>query len=142
MKEQMHTIDKKDRDSLQEVIELSILFDFYGELLTEHKRHIFEDYICNDLSLGEIAEIEGISRQGVHDIIKRCSAELRTYEEKLQLYRKFEEAKKRITQIQKLTNELLRTDSTDSSISDNTRNNYQTILQSINEITDHILKEL
>ncbi len=143
MKEQKHTIDKDSRDSLREVVELSLLFDFYGELLSEHKRHIFEDYICNDLSLSEIAEVEGISRQGVHDIIKRCSIELRNYEEKLRLHSKFEEAKSRIIQIQNITGELLNKDNSLSMISEEKEaSDYQDKLQTINEITDRILKEL
>lgn len=43
-----------------------------GELLTDHQRHVYEDVVFNDMSLSEIAEEQGISRQGVHDLIKRC----------------------------------------------------------------------
>ncbi len=76
-------------DKLDEIVQLSILYDFYGDLLSEHKKQIFEDYVLNDLSLSEIAQEQGISRQGVHDIVKRCSAELKEYEAKLSLIRKF-----------------------------------------------------
>ena len=48
------------------------LYDFYGELLTEHQRDIYEEFVLDDLSLSEIAQEEGISRQGVHDLVKRC----------------------------------------------------------------------
>ncbi|MCR5153275.1 MAG: DNA-binding protein, partial [Lachnospiraceae bacterium] len=54
-------------------------------LLTESKRRIFENYILNDLSLSEIADLEGMTRQGVHDTVKRCIAQFKTYEEKLRL---------------------------------------------------------
>ena len=64
-------------EKLKEVYELSILYDFYGELLGDHKKQIFEDYVLNDLSLAEIADNAGISRQGVHDIIRRCTKALR-----------------------------------------------------------------
>ena len=57
----------------EEKIEQAYLYDFYGELLNEHQRRIYEDFVFNDLSLGEIANEEGISRQGVHDMIKRCT---------------------------------------------------------------------
>ena len=67
-------------EKLKEVYELSILYDFYGELLGDHKKQIFEDYVLNDLSLAEIADNAGISRQGVHDIIRRCTKALRGYE--------------------------------------------------------------
>ena len=69
------------------------MYDFYGELLTEHQRSIYEDAVCNDLSLGEIAQDRGISRQGVHDLIRRCDKILREYESKLRLVEKFMNAR-------------------------------------------------
>ncbi|MBO6215418.1 MAG: winged helix-turn-helix transcriptional regulator [Lachnospiraceae bacterium] len=65
------------------------LFDFYGELLSEHQREIYEAYACEDLSLAEIAETVGISRQGVSDQIRRCTHMMEGYEEKLGLIRRF-----------------------------------------------------
>ena len=76
-------------EEVNELLELAMLYDFYGELLKEHNKQIFEDYILNDLSLSEIADAEGITRQGVHDVVKRCSKQLRGYEEKLHLVEKF-----------------------------------------------------
>lgn len=87
-------------ESMEEIVELSLLFDFYGELLGEHKKMIFEDYVLNDLSLAEIAEEAGISRQGVHDIIKRCTKQLREYEASLHLAEKFHSAKERVSEIE------------------------------------------
>ncbi len=66
-----------------------LLYDFYGELLTDHQRHVYEDVVFNDMSLSEIAEEQGISRQGVHDLIKRCDRILAGYEEKLRMVEKF-----------------------------------------------------
>lgn len=83
-------------------VEQAYLYDFYGELLNEHQRRIYEDFIFNDLSLGEIASCEGISRQGVHDMVKRCSKILEGYEEKLHLVQKFMDAKKSVEQIHEL----------------------------------------
>ena len=65
---------------MEKIVEQGLLYDFYGELLTEHQRKIYEDAVYNDLSLSEIAEMQGISRQGVHDLIKRCSRILEGYE--------------------------------------------------------------
>ena len=84
---------------IDDIYELSLLYDFYGSLLKEQKREIFEDYVLNDLSLGEIAEERGISRQGVHDSIKRCSKELYEYEEKLKLIERFNQIKEKIGEI-------------------------------------------
>ena len=89
-------------ESFEEIVELSLLFDFYGEMLGEHKKQIFEDYVLNDLSLAEIAEEEGISRQGVHDIVKRCTKQLREYEEALHLVEKFQNMKSKLTEASEL----------------------------------------
>lgn len=61
---------------------LSLLFDYYGDLLTEKQRTCFDLYYNQDLSLGEIAQEAGISRQGVHDSLSRAETALRTMEEK------------------------------------------------------------
>lgn len=91
---------------MDNIVELSMLYDFYGALLKEHKREIFEDYILNDYSLSEIAAEKGMTRQGVYDIIKRSSKELRLYEEKLSLVHKFQKTKDMVNQIQTLAREL------------------------------------
>jgi predicted DNA-binding protein YlxM (UPF0122 family) len=83
-----------------------MLYDFYGELLTPHQKKIYEDAVVNDLSLSEIANEQGISRQGVHDIIKRCDKALAEYEEKLHLVEKFARIKHMISQINLLTDDV------------------------------------
>ncbi len=89
-------------EEVSELLELAMLYDFYGELLKEHNKRVFEDYILNDFSLSEIADTEGITRQGVHDIVKRCSKQLRGYEAKLHLVEKFNKTKKCVERIQEL----------------------------------------
>lgn len=76
--------------SVEKVIEQSLLYDYYGELLTAHQRKIYEAAVFEDLSLGEIAEETGISRQGVYDLLKRCDAKLEQYEASLHLLKKHE----------------------------------------------------
>ena len=80
-----------------------MLYDFYGELLTEHQKKIYEDVVINDFSLSEIANEQGISRQGVHDLIKRCDKILLDYEEKLHLVERFSNIKQKIQEIDRLT---------------------------------------
>ncbi len=75
--------------SVEKVVEQSLLYDFYGELLTEHQQRIYEAALFEDYSLGEIAGEEGISRQGVHDLLRRCDRKLRGYEAKLHLVERF-----------------------------------------------------
>ncbi len=116
-------------DKLKEKVELSILFDFYGELLKNHNKHIFEDYVLNDLSLSEIAEEQGISRQGVYDIVKRCSKQLKECEEKLNLVKKFEETKEKVNRIKELTQEIK-------------LSGEKTCLEEIIKLSDSILQDL
>ena len=96
-------------DDMEKIARQGILYDFYGALLTEHQRQIYEDIVLYDLSLSEIAQERGISRQGVHDLVKRCDRILEGYEEKLHLVEKFEETKKLAREIQSLTRELAET---------------------------------
>ena len=77
---------------MEKIVEQTLLYDFYGELLTDHQKEIYEDAVFNDLSLSEIADEQGISRQGVHDLIKRCDRTLGGYEKKLQLIQNYYQA--------------------------------------------------
>ena len=110
------------------------LYDFYGELLNERQRKIYEDFVFNDLSLGEIADEEGISRQGVHDMIKRCTKALEGYEEKLHLIQKFQAAKTKVEQIHILT-KTFQENHEDA-------NRKHAIIKEIAEISNQILEEL
>lgn len=65
--------------------ELSLLFDYYGSLLKDNHQEIFRSYVYDDMSLSEIADELGITRQGVHDSIKRSTKHLQEYEQKLSL---------------------------------------------------------
>lgn len=70
---------------MEKTLQMSLLFDFYGPLLTDRQQHVFQMYFHEDLSLGEIAEQLGISRQGVYDLLKRSSTILEDFESKLGL---------------------------------------------------------
>ena len=77
-------------EALKEIVELTRLYDVYGPLLSDHKKEIFESYVLDNFSLGEIAEQVRLSRQGVRDIVKRCSKELQEAEEKLGFLKKMD----------------------------------------------------
>ncbi len=109
---------------MNEILEQALLYDFYGELLTEHQKEIYEQFIIEDLSLSEIAADAGISRQGVHDLIKRCNKILEGYEEKLHLVEKFLAIKNKVHQM----NGLLEQEEPD--------------LQSVKKISEEIIEEL
>ena len=74
---------------MEKFVERTLLYDFYGELLTKRQQQIYESVVLEDYSLSEVAEELNISRQGVHDMIRRCDKALEGYEEKLHLVEKF-----------------------------------------------------
>ena len=80
-------------------LEIALLFDFYGEMLTDKQRDVVELYYNDDLSLSEIAENEGITRQGVRDSIKRAETQLTEMEERLGLVRRFGEMREKLEEI-------------------------------------------
>ena len=94
----MNDIDFSD-EQLRNLFELSRLYDTYGVLLSDHNRIIFEDYVLNNFSLGEIAADQDISRQGVRDVIIRCSKKLREYEDKLGMLAKLDKALEMINEL-------------------------------------------
>ena len=87
---------------MERFVEQALLYDFYGELLTENQKKVYEDVVLNDYSLTEVAEEKGISRQGVHDQLKRTNKVLQGYEEKLHLVEKFLHIKDKVHQIHKV----------------------------------------
>lgn len=88
---------------MEKIVEQGLLYDFYGELLTRHQQEIYEGIVYENLSLGEIAEVQGISRQAVHDIVKRCDRTLLEYEAKLKLVARFTSIKDKISEINRLS---------------------------------------
>lgn len=90
---------------MEKIVKQGLLYDFYGELLTEHQKKIYEDVVYNDLSLAEIAKENGISRQGVHDLVRRCNHILQEYEDKLHLVRRFMKAKDKVRQLEQLVSD-------------------------------------
>ncbi len=114
---------------MDDKIKQAYLYDFYGELLNEHQRRIYEEFYFNDLSLGEIALEDGISRQGVSDMLKRCTRKLESYEQKLHLVEKFLRVRDRVERLNHLTKEFRETQDS-------------TIIAKVEEISNQILEEL
>lgn len=81
---------------MDKLTRINLLFDFYGAMLTERQRKFIDLYYCHDLSLGEISEQFGVSRQSVHDTLKRSEDSLRGFEEKLGLLEKFLDQRDRL----------------------------------------------
>ena len=87
---------------------MAMLFDFYGDLLTQRQREFYDLYYNEDLSLAEIAENYGISRQGVRDVIVRAEAAMSEIEEKTHIIRRFHQSKAAIAAIDAAADKLLR----------------------------------
>lgn len=113
---------------MERIVEQTLLYDFYGELLNEHQKRVYEDAVFNDLSLSEIADEYGISRQGVHDLIKRVTHTLEGYEAKLHLVSKFLDTKERVLKIDSLADDYM----ISSDIS---------CIQEIKKLSDEIIRE-
>ena len=96
--------------------EHALLYDFYGPLLTEKQRRIYEEVKFCDISLSDASESFGISRQGVHDTLRRVEKSLEGYEEKLVLVKQFREIKSKAEEIRKICGHLQRADASQAAI--------------------------
>ncbi len=90
---------------MEKIVEQGLLYDFYGELLTEHQKKIYEDVVYHDFSFSEIAQANGISRQGVHDMVRRCNHILEEYEDRLHLVARFMKIKENVGTLLELTDD-------------------------------------
>lgn len=84
---------------IDEITQASLLYDFYGQLLSKRQREVMELYHEENLTLSEIAEEFGISRQGVHDALKNAEKALKEYEEKLGLVARFQRSRAAVEEI-------------------------------------------
>lgn len=116
---------------MNEILEQSLLYDFYGELLNDHQKEVYEQFVLDDLSLSEIAQEAGISRQGVHDLVKRCQKILEGYEEKLHLVEKFLSIKKKVGEIDNVLDTY-----------EATGQNPEQMTRQIRQISNRIIEEL
>ena len=118
---------KEKVNAMEKIVEQNLLFDFYGELLTDHQKSVYQDAVFNDMSLSEVADCYGISRQGAFDLLKRCDRIMQGYETKLHLIERFSNAKNRLHEIQRLLEDT-------SSLSENK--------QKVSELIAEIIEEL
>ena len=91
---------------MEQLLYLSALFDFYGALLTEKQQECLKMHLFEDFSLSEIGEELGISRQAVHDTLKKAEQSLTEYEKKLGLVRKFVKSSQALEEIEKRIDEI------------------------------------
>ena len=87
---------------MEKLAKMALLVDFYGPLLTEKQRNVWDLHYQQDLSLAEIAEVENISRQAIHDLLKRTERILAEYEDKLGLVQRFWVERGKLMKVQAL----------------------------------------
>ena len=90
---------------MEKYVERTLLYDFSGELLTKRQQQIYESVVLEDYSLSEVAEELNISRQGVHDMVRRSSWLLEEYEAELHLMERFVSLREKVGEIHKLAKE-------------------------------------
>ncbi len=102
----------------EKLIEMCLLLDVYGKLLTQKQHDLMDFYYNEDLSLGEIAENLGISRQGVRDGLVHAQEALRDYEKKLMLVEKITSVRNYCTEIGKFASDILECNQGDTKITE------------------------
>ncbi len=93
---------------IDDITQASLLYDFYGQLLSKRQREVMELYHEENLTLAEIADEFGISRQGVHDALKNAEKSLNGYEEKLGLVAKFQKSTDAVQQIDVIIDSMIK----------------------------------
>lgn len=114
---------------LQKILRITLLYDFYGALLTEKQRQCIEMHYLNDLSLAEIAEYFQVSRQAIYDILKRAVDILENYEQKLCLVERFENSRIILQQVSELLESYSCNESVNSEELDKARNKLKQLLE-------------
>ena len=84
---------------MEKIVEIAVLFDYYGKLLSDKQYNVIDQHCNEDLSLKEIAELNGISKQGISDILSRAEKKLRFYEGELKLISKFDKINSSLKEI-------------------------------------------
>ena len=95
----------QDVNKVEKIIEKGLLYDFYGELLTEHQKSIYEAMVLEDYSLSEIADIFNISRNAVWDALKKMHQKLEEYENILHLVENNQKLETYLLELEQHTNE-------------------------------------
>lgn len=112
---------------VEKLVKVGILFDFYGKLLSERQYTAIELYYIHDLSLTEIGEELGISRQSVYDTLKRAEENLYEYEKILGLVKKFNYSREEIEKLYRLTDEIEK---------ESKKTNNQILIKKIEDLKD------
>ncbi len=122
-----------DMEKMERIVEQTLLYDFYGELLTPHQKMIYEEYVLDNFSVSEIAKEHNISRQGVHDQLKRVDKLLNEYESTLHLIDRFMKIKDKVNEISNYSKQVLSSDNLETA---------KELVERIDSISNAIIDEL
>lgn len=122
-----------DMEKMERIVEQTLLYDFYGELLTPHQKMIYEEYVLDNFSVSEIAKEHNISRQGVHDQLKRVDKLLNEYESTLHLIDRFMKIKDKVNEISSYSKQVLSSDNLETA---------KELVERIASISNAIIDEL
>lgn len=122
-----------DMEKMERIVEQTLLYDFYGELLTPHQKMIYEEYVLDNFSVSEIAKEHNISRQGVHDQLKRVDKLLNEYESTLHLIDRFMKIKDKVNEISSYSKQVLSADNLETA---------KELVERIDSISNAIIDEL
>lgn len=114
---------------MENFVRRTLLYDFYGELLTEHQREVYEAVVLEDYSVSEVAAERGISRQGIHDLVRRVDRLLEGYEKRLGLVSRFIRIREQVSRINEM-------------VSACTPDELPKVREAVAEISGGILEEL
>lgn len=117
-------------------LEVSYLLDFYGEVLTEKQREVMEQYYNDDLSLAEIAENFGITRQGVRDAIKRGEGTVIELEQKIGFARRYRIVQDNVSNLEHLTRKISFCNANNYAVSDEIQRSCDELLKIIEQISN------
>lgn len=117
---------------MEKFVVITYLFDFYQELLTDKQRDLLREYYFEDLSLGELSEQHQISRQSVFDTIKKAEGKLLDYENKLQLFAKFQKQQQVLIKIKSHCNDMSK------SLEGEQANRIQEVIALVDELINKI----
>ena len=124
---------------MEERLRQSLLYDFYGELLTDHQKSVFSAAIFDDMSYSELAEEFDCSRQAAFDLIRRINKKLEGYEERLGLLERFTVAQGKMNELKASViemNDTLENSEIDTSIKNNLNSHLREITNLSSEIFD------
>ena len=124
---------------MEERLRQSLLYDFYGELLTDHQKSVFSAAIFDDMSYSELAEEFDCSRQAAFDLIRRINKKLECYEERLGLLERFTVAQGKMNELKASViemNDTLENSEIDKSIKNNLNSHLREITNLSSEIFD------